>query len=60
MRLNRVFRFVLLLAAGGMVFQATSSCTSVFLETLATGFVQAAASAVTSSITDAVTSGTGT
>ncbi|HPD32310.1 MAG TPA: hypothetical protein PLL20_20130 [Phycisphaerae bacterium] len=45
MKLHRIYRFVLLAATGGVVFQATSSCSTEFSSTLSTALQQVIISA---------------
>lgn len=43
MKLRRLFGFMMLVASGGMVFQATAGCTEQLVGTLATTVVSLAA-----------------
>jgi hypothetical protein len=56
MKLHRLYRFALLVLAGGMVFQTTtgSCCPTQVAEEIALSALQAATPAITSMITDAL------
>ncbi len=56
MNLRRLYRFVLLAAAGGMVFQTATSCSQI-MDTFATSAVPILTSTLTSAITDALQGG---
>jgi hypothetical protein len=55
-----LYRLVLLMAAGGFVFQAGASCITQMGDTLATTLVPALSSALTTAITDASQGATAT
>ncbi len=50
MKLHRLYRFVLLAATGGMVFQTTTSCSTQLVNSLGPAVQEAIISAVTSAI----------
>jgi len=59
MNLRRLYRFVLLAAAGGMVFQTATSCSQI-MDTFATAAIPTLTSTLTSLITDTLQGGTTT
>ena len=50
MKLHRIYRFVLLAATGGMVFQTTTSCSTELINSLSTSLQPMIVSAVTSAV----------
>jgi len=56
MKLRRLYRFALLVFAGGLVFQTTttSCCPTQFAEVAAVAALEAATPAITSAITNAI------
>jgi hypothetical protein len=61
MKLSRLYRFVLLATAGGMLFQtANTSCTKQIFQTLGTSFAESLGPALVTVITSALQNGTGT
>ena len=60
MNLRRVYRFALLAAAGGMLFQTATSCTDQFLNAFATKAIPTLTSTLTSLVTDSLQGGTTT
>ncbi len=51
MKLRRLYAFAMLLAAGGMMFQATAGCDSQILNTLTTTLIPSLTSALNTAIT---------
>ncbi len=58
MKLRRLYQFLLLAAAGGMVFQTTASCQQQFIETFATTMVETLVSVIVSSLASGLSTGT--
>jgi hypothetical protein len=50
MNLRRLHKFVMLAAAGGIVFQTTASCTTQFVDAFTTSFLESFSSALNSTI----------
>ncbi len=51
MRLHRLYRFLLLAATGGLVFQTTTSCSTEIVNSLSTTLQEALVSALNSAVT---------